>query len=436
MSYLEVIGGRRLQGGIRIQGSKNAALPILSAAVLHSGVTVLKNCPKIIDVKNMLEILRDFGCRVDWEGDVLIIDASGMHGGAARKQYARKMRSSIMLLVSLLGRVGSACLPYPGGCVIGERPIDLHLAALRQMGARVEEGDEGLLAVCESPKGAEVVLPFPSVGATENVILLSVLSEGITVLDNAAREPEIEELCRFLNSMGACIRGGGSSRIVIAGVEKLHDTEFTIGPDRIVAGTYMLLTAAAGGRVFLEAAPAGQLKGVLNLLGRMGVCAEERKDGLWIGRSGRICSPGTVQTEPYPGFPTDLQSPLMAVLAGAEGESRIRETIFEARFKIVEDLKRMGADICTKGQEAVIRGREMLHGETLAAQELRGGAALVLAAAAAEGSSRIRGLSYIERGYENIVRDLQALGVVVNLREENEKDAVYERTWEKPERKI
>ncbi len=421
MGYLEVEGGRRLQGGIRIQGSKNAALPILSAAVLHSGVTVLRNCPKIIDVNNMLEILKDFGCRVDWEGDDLVIDASGLHEGAAQECYARKMRSSIMLLGSLLGRLGNAYLPYPGGCVIGERPIDLHLAALRQMGAGVEEGTEGLRAVCRKPEGAVIRLPFPSVGATENVILLSVLAEGTTLLEHAAREPEIEELCRFLNGMGAKIQGAGSSRITVTGVERLHDTEFTIGPDRIVAGTYMLLAAGTGGEVFLKEAPVRELGSVLSLLGRMGAGFEQEKGGLRLWGTGRIESPGTVRTEPYPGFPTDLQSPLMAVLSKARGESRIRETIFEARFKIVEDLRQMGADICIRGQEAVIQGVKRLQGGTLAAQELRGGAALVLAAAAAEGTSRIYGLPYIERGYENIIRDLQALGVVVNLREESEK---------------
>ncbi len=416
MDYLEIRGGSPVCGEVCIQGSKNAALPILSAAVLHRGITVLKNCPKIIDVTYMLEILKGFGCRVSMEGDALVIDASVVECSEVPKQYARQMRSSIMLLGSLLGRTGNAFVPYPGGCVIGERPIDLHLRALRQMGASVEETEEGLRAVCKKPRGSRVRLPFPSVGATENVILLAVLAEGTTILENAAREPEIAELCRFLKGMGARIRGEGGSSIVITGVSRLHDTEFSIVSDRIVAGTYLLLTAAAGGEVFLKNAPLGQLEAVRTVLASMGLEDRSFPDGLLVRGSGRLRGQKGICTEPYPGFPTDLQSPLMAVLSLAKGESEIEEKIFEARFKIVEELVRMGADIRIDGTRARIRGVEVLHGTDLTARELRGGAALVLAAAAAEGSSRIFQYHYIERGYENIIRDLQKLGVVVNLR--------------------
>ncbi len=245
MEYLEIVGGNPLCGEACIQGSKNAALPILSAVILHRGTTVLKNCPKIIDVLYMLEILKGFGCHVSWEGDTLVIDASDLEDCQVAECYGCKMRSSIMLLGSLLGRMGNAYVSYPGGCVIGERPIDMHLAALKKLGAVLLEEAAGLRAVCEKPAGAVVSLPFPSVGATENVILLAAVAEGVTILENAAREPEIGELCRFLNSMGARIRGAGTSRIEIVGVKELHDTEFTIMPDRIVAGTYMFM---AGGR--------------------------------------------------------------------------------------------------------------------------------------------------------------------------------------------
>lgn len=413
MDYLEIEGGSPLCGEVCIQGSKNAALPILSAAVLNHGITVLKNCPKIIDVKNMLEILIGFGCKVNWEGDTLIIDATVMNSNQVAACYARQMRSSIMLLGSLLGRTGTATLPYPGGCVIGERPIDLHIEALRKMGAELEEKGEGLCACCKKPQSSRVCLPFPSVGATENVILLAVLAKGVTILNNAAREPEIEELCRFLNCMGAKIQGAGTSQITITGVETLHDVEFTIVSDRIVAGTYMLMTAAVGGRVILNNPPLQQLGAVYGALRCMGVHCKECGEHLLLWRTERMKGLKGIRTEPYPGFPTDLQSPLMAALALADGESEIEETIFEARFKIVEELLRMGADICTEGQKAYIRGVRKLYGADLIAKELRGGAALVLAAAAAEGKSRILQYHYIERGYENIIRDLQSLGVMV-----------------------
>lgn len=413
MEYLEIEGGAPLCGQVCIQGSKNAALPILSAVILHHGTTVLRNCPKIIDVIYMLEILKDFGCCVSWEGAALVIDASGLCDSQVAECYGRQMRSSIMLLGSLLGRMKQASVSYPGGCVIGARPIDIHLAALEKLGAVFTEAPAGLKAVCEKPAGTMLRLPFPSVGATENVILLAVLAEGTTILENAAKEPEIGELCRFLNSMGARIEGMGTSKLVIAGVKELHDTDFTIMSDRIVAGTYMLMTAAAGGDVLLKEAPLEQLESVQKVLWQMGVRQEAQEEGLRIQSMGRPKCVQEVCTRPYPGFPTDLQSPLLAVLALAEGTSVIRETIFEARFKIVEDLCRMGANIHVDGQHAVIQGVKRLKGAELTAHELRGGAALVIAAAAAKGTSRVYQYHYIARGYENIIRDLQSLGVVV-----------------------
>ena len=413
MEYLEIVGGNPLCGEACIQGSKNAALPILSAVILHRGTTVLKNCPKIIDVLYMLEILKGFGCHVSWEGDTLVIDASDLEDCQVAECYGCKMRSSIMLLGSLLGRMGNAYVSYPGGCVIGERPIDMHLAALKKLGAVLLEEAAGLRAVCEKPAGAVVSLPFPSVGATENVILLAAVAEGVTILENAAREPEIGELCRFLNSMGARIRGAGTSRIEIVGAKELHDTEFTIMPDRIVAGTYMFMAAAAGGEILLREVPLEQLESVRTVLSHMGVRQEERENTLRLWSTGRPCAVKDIRTSPYPGFPTDLQSPLLAALSVADGCSIIRETIFEARFKIVEELRRMGADIKVEGQKAAVRGVPKLSGTDLTARELRGGAALVLAAAAGEGRSRIFQYHYIARGYENIIRDLQSMGIVI-----------------------
>ena len=416
MEYLEIEGGSPLRGEVRIQGSKNAALPILSAAILHHGTTVLKNCPKIIDVLYMLEILKDFGCKVHWEEDALVIDASNLNDCQVAECYGRQMRSSIMLLGSLLGRMGSAFVSYPGGCVIGARPIDIHLSALKDLGAVLVEEPAGLRAVCEQPVGTRVCLPFPSVGATENVVLLAVFAKGVTILENAAREPEIGELCRFLNSMGARIQGAGTRKILIEGVRELHDTEFTIMPDRIVAGTYMLLTAVAGGEVLLREVPVEQLDSVQMILSDMGVLQEVRKNELRLQSTGRPNRLEEVCTRPYPGFPTDLQSPLLSALSLARGKSVIRETIFEERFKIVEELRRMGADISVEGQKAIIQGVEELHGAELTARELRGGAALIIAAAAARGTSRVYQYHYIARGYENIIRDLQSMGIVVHFR--------------------
>lgn len=416
MEYLEIEGGSPLRGEVRIQGSKNAALPILSAAILHRGITVLKNCPKIIDVLYMLEILKDFGCKVHWEEDALVIDASSLNDCQVAECYGRQMRSSIMLLGSLLGRMGNAFVSYPGGCVIGARPIDIHLSALKDLGAVLVEEPDGLRAVCEQPVGTRVCLPFPSVGATENVVLLAVFAKGVTILENAAKEPEIGELCRFLNSMGARIQGAGTRKILIEGVRELHDTEFTIMPDRIVAGTYMLLTAAAGGEVLLREVPVEQLDSVQMILSNMGVLQEVRKNELRLQSTGRPNRLEEICTRPYPGFPTDLQSPLLSALSLARGKSVIRETIFEARFKIVEELRRMGANICVEGQKAIIQGVEELHGADLTARELRGGAALVIAAVAAKGTSRVYQYHYIARGYENIIKDLQSMGIVVNFR--------------------
>lgn len=414
LDYLEIEGGSPLCGEVRIQGSKNAVLPILSAALLNPGITVIDNCPDISDVKAMLEILKGYGCRTHREGDSLVLNAEQLHSGRAPEDYAGVMRSSIMLLGSLLARLGEAFLPYPGGCVIGERPIDLHLTALRKMGARLREEPEGLKAVCARPQGADISLPFPSVGATENIILLAVRAEGDTLLQNAAREPEIVELCRFLNCMGAKIKGAGTSVIRIRGVKTLHEIRYRIMPDRIVAGTYMFLAAAAGGKILLRDVPFEQLEAVRHILKRMGIRQERSGKSLLLWCPARCRGGIQVCTSPYPGFPTDLQSPLTAALCLADGESMIEERIFEARFKVVKELQKMGADIRIDGSRACIRGVERLKGEVLEAEELRGGAALCVAAAAAEGTSRIYQYHYIARGYENIIRDLNDLGVVVH----------------------
>ncbi len=407
------MGGRPLEGSVVIQGSKNAALPVLAGALLHRGITVLHHCPKITDVEYMLKILELLGCHVRWEEDSLVIDAGSADHSEVPADLGGRMRSSVILLGSLLGRTGKAQLPYPGGCTIGKRPIDLHLRALEQMGAFFESQKECLSGISHNLHGADIVLPFPSVGATENVILSAVLAEGKTILKGAAKEPEIGELCRFLNGKGAKIHGIGSSELTIEGVQELHDSSHTLSADRIVAGTYLLGGVLTKGTLFLEKAPAGELAALLSVLEKMGAVVRTSPRGIYLDGSKAVHSLPLVKTEPYPGFPTDLQSQLMAALSVTKGESILEEQIFEARFQIVPQLLRMGADIQTEGNLARIRGVKELHGTYVRAQELRGGAALVLAALGALGTTIIQDEGYIKRGYEDIGRDLRKLHAAV-----------------------
>lgn len=413
MEYLEIEGGKPLSGQVRIQGSKNAALPILSAAILNPGRTVLHHCPRIRDVEEMCRILGHLGCRTDWEGESLIIDAGTLDSFVISKYHAEKMRSSITLLGSLLGRMGQACIPYPGGCVIGERPIDLHLKGLERMGVAVKKTEEQVEAKSTGLQGARIFLRFPSVGATENLLLAAVLAQGTTWIEGAAREPEILELCRFLTAMGAQIEGAGERRIRITGVDRLHDAEYTIASDRIVAGTYLMAAAACGGEAALLQAPLSHMQGILPVLRGMGAELFMEPDVLVIRAPERCQGIPSLHTAPYPGFATDMQSPLLAALCRAEGTSRLTENVFEARFKIVEELKAMGAHIRIDKNTAVIEGVPTLKGCQVEAKELRGGAALCIAAASAEGTSRIYGCQYIFRGYENIIGDLKSLGIMI-----------------------
>ena len=410
MAWYEVRGGRPLDGAVKIQGSKNGALPVLAGALLHRGRTVLHNCPGITDVGYTLEILRSLGCSVTVEKDALILDAAGLDRNRVPESLGEKMRSSVILLGSLLGRFGEAYLPYPGGCTIGKRPIDLHLKMLSEMGVIFTEEERGLKAGCRRLSGAELSLPFPSVGATENVILAAVLAEGVTVLSGAAREPEISELCRFLRGKGARIEGDGTETIRIEGVSSLEDSEFIFSSDRIVAGTYLFGGVLTRGRVFLEGAEAGTLTEVLKVIEKTGAVVHTSPRGIFLDAREAFLPVGRVETSPYPGFPTDLQSALLSAMTVARGKSEIEENIFAARFQTAAQLRRMGADLEIKGNRALIRGVSSLHGTFVRAKELRGGAALVLAALGAEGTTLIQDDGYIERGYEDLLRDLGALG--------------------------
>ena len=398
-----------------MQGSKNAVLPILAATLLVRGTCVIRNCPRIADVYHMQNLLQELGCPVSWAGNTVTVNASKVSDNRMSGESVTRMRSSVMLLGAMLGRIGEAVMSYPGGCVIGRRPIDIHLAALRKMGVEITEEEQMFTARAVHLQGTEQKLSFPSVGATENVLLAAVLADGITVLENAAKEPEIVALCGFLTEAGADIEGIGSDRLVIRGVEELREAKYTVPADRIVAGTYVTAAMAAGGSIFLEEAPADQLGALLEAAEGMGCSVTINKEGIGIDSLRRLKPLPYLKTAVYDGFPTDLQSPMMVAMALAEGQGIIEESIFENRFRIVKELKKMGAEIETVKNKAYVHGVERLQGTMVDAEELRGGAALVVAGLAAEGRTVIRNRHFIERGYENICKDLRGLGADIAI---------------------
>lgn len=415
MGSLYIKGGKPLIGEVSIQGSKNGALPLLTASLLISGKTILHNCPRIKDIDAMAELLKTLGCEITFEKNTITINATHICDTHCPQKQVQAMRSSIMLLGPLLGRCKSVRMNRPGGCVIGERPTDLHEAALRKMNVCFETDADTITAYTEKLKGADICLAFPSVGATENVIMAAVLAEGVTRIRNAAREPEIWLLCEFLKRAGAKIRRVGEAELEIRGVKQLHEVSMRVMPDRIVAGTYLLVTAATGGQIVLKDPPTGQMDSLIEVLRRMGAGVLADHDILYMDAENAHFPIDYVRTEVYPGFPTDLQSMLLAVLAVAHGKSVLEETIFEDRFKIVPELRKMGADIREEGRRVCVNGVNFLRGTHLTAYELRGGAALVIAALAARGESVIDGAYFIERGYENICRDLQCLNAEIRM---------------------
>ena len=408
MSAIQIQGLRPLKGTVGIQGSKNAVLPMMAASLLADGVTVIRHVPEIEDVFSMMGILESLGCKCSLEKGVLTVDTKASSGHRIPEEYVGKMRSSCLLLGPLLAERGEAVTYYPGGCVIGKRPIDLHLYALKRLGASFFEAGGMILARADRLRGARIRFSYPSVGATENAILAAVTAEGETEIENCAREPEIVWLCRFLNAMGAKIEGAGEDCICIEGTEKLCGTKMQIPADRIVTGTYLCAAAATRGHIVIENAPEGELDAFLQVYRKMGGQYEWKSGKLIANGAGIQFSVPFLETEAYPGFPTDLQSPLLAVLTTVPGISRIRENIFENRFKICSELTKMGAHIEVRGSEVKICGSR-LKGCRLRAEELRGGAALVIAALAADGESVIEGVPFIRRGYEDICRDLRYL---------------------------
>ena len=410
MSQLLVQGGRPLQGEVTIQGAKNSVLPILAATLLTAGQVEVRNCPRLRDVDASVRILRALGCEARWEGESLLVDTAGLNGCAISDILMREMRSSAIFLGAILARCGQAELSYPGGCELGPRPIDLHLNGLRELGAEID--DSGGLLHCKAArlKGRELVLSLPSVGATENLMLAACGAEGVTTICNAAREPEIGDLQDFLNACGGKVSGAGTSAITIEGGRQLHGCAYTVMPDRIAAATYLCAVASAGGEGFLRGAREQHLSTVTAVLREAGCDVRRSAEGIAYACRGRPKAVRPVRTAPYPGFPTDAQAVLMAALLRSRGTTVFEENIFENRYRHVDELTRMGADIRVAGRVAVVTGTEILHGTNLRCTDLRGGAALCVAALAAEGQTHVSEIGHIDRGYQDIVGDLRDLG--------------------------
>ena len=409
MEKFVIEGGRPLYGEIEIQSAKNAVLPLLAASVLTEERIVIHNCPRITDVLNMAQILEELGCRTSFTDGALTVDPSDAANHEIPAALAKELRSSVFMLGSVLSRFGRARIAYPGGCDIGLRPIDLHLGGLRRLGVRIEEEGGYINCTCGKMRGADIVLGCPSVGATENIMLAAVKAEGTTVIRNAAKEPEIADLQNFVNRMGGRISGGGSSTVVVEGVKSLRGAEYTPVSDRIEAGTFLIASAMCGGELVLKNARAENLSALLDKLREISCKIHAIDDKIYI-KSGARFSPKLIETSPYPGFPTDLQAPMTALACICGGSTVVVENLFETRFKHVPELIRMGADITVRGRSAFVRGVPRLHGADVCAGDLRGGAALALAAVSAEGRSTVTDLRHIDRGYSEFEYKLRGAG--------------------------
>ncbi len=411
MESLLVEGGVALQGDVVVSGSKNAALPILFASILTEGSTTFSNVPNLRDIHTTVKLLNILGCEARFEDNKTYITPRGLHPEAPY-DLVKTMRASILCLGPLLARIGKAKVALPGGCAIGARPVDQHLKALEKMGATFELEDGYVLGTCSKLTGAHIIFDMPTVGGTENLLMAASLAQGETVLENAAREPEIIDLANYLNACGARIEGAGTSTIRIQGVSKLQGIEYSIMPDRIEAGTFLVAAAITGGDLFVKHCPTFALRAVVEKMQAMGMHFEEKEDGLRAFCPDGVCSLSGVdiRTLPYPGFPTDMQAQLMALMALARGNSIVEESIFENRFMHVPELVRMGADISISGRTATIRGVQALKGAPVMASDLRASAAFVLAGLAAQGKTRVQRIYHLDRGYEHIETKLSAVG--------------------------
>ncbi len=418
MNSFVIKGGNKIEGEIEVQGAKNAVLPILAATVLNGGKNIIYNCPGLKDVEITIDVLKNLGCKIEKRGKTLFVDSENINGFTIPDNLMRQMRSSIIFLGAIIARCREAVVSMPGGCEIGNRPIDLHLKALRQLGVEITEAHGYINCKADKLKGDNIHLDFPSVGATENIMLAACMAEGITTVTNAAREPEIVDLEAFLNRMGAKISGSGSNIIRIEGVKKLYGVEHQIIPDRIVAATYLSCAAATKGSIILKKVNPNHMNAMTAVLKEMGCKIYTEKSRIILSAPvNRLKAVKRIVTMPYPGFPTDIQSPFMALSSIADGTSVFVENIFENRFQHVEELIRMGADIKVDGRIAVVQGVESLGGATVRAKELRGGAAMILAALAADGITTVEDIKYIDRGYESIEKYLSSCGANIQRKE-------------------
>ena len=410
MSKFLIHGGNKLFGELNITAAKNSYLPILAACVLCEDEIILHNYPNYTDAQSMCEILLTLGASIKQSAGDISVDAASLFSWRIESDLACQVRSSIFMLGALLGRFKKARVAYPGGCEIGARPIDIHLSGFKKLGVEVEERHGYIFCNAEKMHSGTVLLEFPSVGATESLMMASVLLPGETRLLNAAKEPEIVDLQNFLVKMGAKIRGAGSGEIVVEGVKKLHGCEFTPINDRIIAGTYMIATAMCGGEVLLKGVNAEHLRALIDKLDKTACVISAKNDKIKVTSDGKPNALGKIETSVYPGFPTDLQAQILALSSISKGSSMIVENVFECRFKHVPELIKMGADIYIKDRVAFVRGVEKLYGASVSGMELRGTASLILAGLVAEGYTTVLNAKHVDRGYKNIEKDLTSLG--------------------------
>ena len=416
MSYYIIDGENKIEGAVNISGSKNSALPILAGTILNGKKTKLVSVPRISDIEIMLKILSCLGCKVERKNDTIIIDSSDIESCEIPYSLMKQMRSSVILVGALLGRHKEAMFSYPGGCEIGARPIDQHLKGFQKLGINIIEDSGRIRCKCGKIKGGKIYLNFPSVGATENLILASIFAEGQTTITNAAMEPEIVDLQSFLNKMGANVTGAGTKTICIKGVKSLNETIYKIMPDRIEAGTFLCAAAITGGNILLKNVVHQHISPVITKLKECGCTIETNDDWIKLEAPKKLKAIN-IETMPYPGFPTDMQSVFGAMLSIAEGTSIIVENIFENRYKYVNELIKMGANINVMGRKAIINGSKCLIGAEVLSHDLRGGAALVIAGLSANGRTKISNIEHILRGYENFDRKLRNLGARISIKE-------------------
>ncbi|XTR37417.1 UDP-N-acetylglucosamine 1-carboxyvinyltransferase [Paraclostridium tenue] len=411
MSRYIINGGNKVEGRLSIRGAKNSVLPIMAAAILNESKSIINNIPNISDVHVMIDILKSIGCKAKYEDSTLYLDSSNIDITSVKEEYMKMLRSSIIVMGAMIGRFNDISISYPGGCSIGARPIDLHLDALKTLGVKITEENGYIYCHRDNLIGSTINLQFPSVGATENAILAAVKAKGTTIINNAAKEPEIEDLQEFLNSMGAKVNGAGTSCIQIEGVDKLHSVNHTIIPDRIAIGTYMIASAITGGNLEVDKVIKAHMDPIVKKLEEAGCIIEYKNKGLIMSPPKKIIPIDIVKTSPHPGFPTDMQSQLMTLLCLGKGTSIFHETIFENRFMHCGELIKMGANIINITENiCMVKGVDVLTGEKVKAMDLRGGAALVLAGLVAEGTTEVSSINYIERGYEDFEFILRNLG--------------------------